>query len=115
MRKSASEGLPSLYALSRQIGAETDLQRVLQTVVKTVAEAVDAEAAIFMPDPVTNLLIDIASTPPLSAPLDDKERAMTHWVLEHGQRAGKGTDTLSGAEHLFVPINTDDNTMACSP
>jgi two-component system sensor histidine kinase KdpD len=99
----------ALYELSRQIGAETDLRRVLQTVVKTVAEAVDAEALICMLDPVTKLLTDIASAPPLSAPLDDKEQAVAHWVLEHGQRAGKGTDTLSGADHLFVPITISDN------
>jgi two-component system sensor histidine kinase KdpD len=101
----------ALYELSRQIGAETDLQRVLQTVVKTVAEAVDAGATICMLDPVTNLLTDIASAPPLSAPFDDKEQAVAHWVLEHGQRAGKGTDTLSGAEHLFVPITINENNI----
>lgn len=101
----------ALYELSRQIGAETDLQRVLQTVVKTVAEAVDAEAVICMLDPVTNLLTDIASAPPLSAPFDDKERAVAHWALEHGQWAGKGTDTLGGADHVFVPIKINENNI----
>ena len=102
----------SLYALSREIAAETDLQRVLQTVVKTVAETTDGEVVIFMPDPVSAVLTEIATSTPSSDLLDDKEQGIARWVLEQGQWAGKGTGTLSGAEHLFVPIKTDEETLA---
>ena len=102
----------ALYALSRQIAAEADLQQVLRRVVEAVAEAMVAGVAIFMPDPVSDLLTEIASTHASISPLDDKEQAVAQWVLEHGQWAGKGTGTLSGAEHLFVPIKTDEETLA---
>jgi two-component system, OmpR family, sensor histidine kinase KdpD len=102
----------SLYALSREIAAEPDLQRMLQTLVKTVAETMDGEVTIFMPDPVSGVLAEIIPTTPIKTPIDDKERAVIHWVLEHGRPAGKDTDTLSAAEHLFVPIKTDEGALA---
>jgi two-component system sensor histidine kinase KdpD len=102
----------ALYALSREIAAETDLQQVLQTVVKTVAETMGGEAVMLMPDPFSTVLAEIASSPPLSFLPDNKEGAVAHWVLEHGRAAGRGTDTLGGAEHLFVPIKTDEKTVA---
>jgi two-component system, OmpR family, sensor histidine kinase KdpD len=102
----------ALYALSREIAAETDLQKVLETVVKTVAVAVGGEVVIFVPDPVGGVLTEIASTTPSGAQLDDKEQGIARWVLEDGKWAGKGTGTLSGAEHLFVPIRTYEETLA---
>ncbi len=102
----------ALYALSREIAAQTDLQKVLQTVVKTVAMAVGGEVVIFMPGPVGGVLAEIANTTPSMARLDDKEQGIARWVLEDGKWAGKGTNTLSGAEHLFVPIKTDEETLA---
>jgi two-component system sensor histidine kinase KdpD len=102
----------ALYALSRQIAAEADLQQVLRRVVETMAVAMGGEVAIFMPDPVSGALTEIANSAPSSARLDDKERGIAHWVLEHGQWAGKGTGTLSGAEHLILPIKTDEETLA---
>ena len=102
----------ALYALSREIAAQTDLRKVLRTVVKTVAVAVGGEVVIFMPDPVGGVLTEIANTTPSMARLDDKEQGIARWVLEDGKWAGKGTGTLSGAEHLFVPIKTDEETLA---
>ncbi|HME45869.1 MAG TPA: DUF4118 domain-containing protein [Syntrophorhabdales bacterium] len=102
----------SLYALSREIAAQTDLQRVLQTLAKTVAEATDGEVIIFMPHPAGGTLTEIANTTPSMERLDDKEQGIARWVLEDGKWAGKGTGTLSGAEHLFVPIRTDEETLA---
>ena len=32
------------------------------------------------------------------------------WVLEHGKMAGKGTDTLPGADALYLPLNAE---MGC--
>jgi two-component system sensor histidine kinase KdpD len=80
--------------------------------VKTVAVAVGGEAVIFVPDPVGGVLTEIANTTSSSAQLDDKEQGIARWVLEDGKWAGKGTGTLSGAEHLFVPIRTDQETLA---
>jgi two-component system sensor histidine kinase KdpD len=36
--------------------------------------------------------------------LDDRELAVARWVFEHGSAAGRGTNTLPGAESLHVPL-----------
>ncbi|HUJ89016.1 MAG TPA: DUF4118 domain-containing protein, partial [Syntrophorhabdales bacterium] len=102
----------ALYALSREIAAQTDLRKVSQAVVKTVSVAVGGEVMIFVPDPVSGVLTEIANTSPSMVRLDDKEQGIARWVLEDGKWAGKGTGTLRGAEHLFVPIKTDEETLA---
>lgn len=35
-----------------------------------------------------------------------EEEAIAQWVFDHGQRAGKGTDTLSGATALYLPLKS---------
>ena len=34
----------------------------------------------------------------------DKEQAVARWVIDHGKPAGASTDTLSGAEGFYVPL-----------
>jgi len=34
-----------------------------------------------------------------------KEQAVAKWVLEHGKKAGMGTDTLPGSAGLYIPLN----------
>lgn len=104
--------MAALYALSRKIAAEADLQQLLQTLVKTMGDVTGGEALLLMPDPVSGLPSERASNAPLQTSLDAKERAVAHWVLEHGKDAGRGTDTLDGAEHLFMPITTEEKTVA---
>ena len=36
--------------------------------------------------------------------LPPSEYAVAAWVQEHGQAAGRSTDTLPGAENLFLPL-----------
>ena len=38
--------------------------------------------------------------------LDDHERGVARWVLDHGEPAGHGTGTLPAARHTFVPLRT---------
>ena len=66
----------SLYALGREIAAQTDLEQILRTFVSTIAEVVQGQAIILMPGAGDGALVEIASEPPgLSMP-DDKERAV---------------------------------------
>ncbi|PRR75774.1 sensor histidine kinase [Neomoorella humiferrea] len=101
----------ALYALSRKMAAETDIEGILKTVVKTVAETVDGEAVIFMPDAAGKL--EVRATVPSSPEkwLDNNEYAVAGWVFTHEQIAGRGTDTLAGADGLYLPLKADENNL----
>jgi two-component system sensor histidine kinase KdpD len=43
--------------------------------------------------------------------LHAQERAVAQWVLEHGERAGLGTDTLPGAHALYLPLQASEGTI----
>jgi len=45
-------------------------------------------------------------TPGPGATLGDHEMAVATWAFEHGQPAGRGTDTLPGASLRYLPLST---------
>ena len=42
-------------------------------------------------------------------PVDEHLRTLPDWVYRTGEPAGRGTETLSGADALFLPIETDQH------
>ncbi|BCV21982.1 sensor histidine kinase [Moorella sp. Hama-1] len=102
----------ALYALSRKMAAAADMEGLLKAVVETVAETIDGEAVIFMPDAAGGLVVRATSPSPPAKWLDNNECAVARWVFTHGQFAGRGTDTLAGAEGLYLPLRTDNNNLA---
>lgn len=102
----------ALFALSHKIAAETDLNRVLQTVVTTVSQNIGASSAILMPGPPYNALTIVVYSSAGSTDMDHKERSIAQWVFEHRQRAGQGTNVLAGASQLFIPIYEGETSLA---
>ena len=102
----------ALYALSREIVAETDLQQVLRKTVKTVADSMDGKTMVLLHDHEADVLYEVAAEPPDSTLPDEKELAVAHWVLEHGQPAGRETETIGEARAFFFPIKAEECTMA---
>ncbi len=102
----------ALYSLSRQIAAKADLDEVLKAFSKTVAETVGGQVSIIMPAAEDGALSPVASYPPDAALYGDKERAVVHWVLEQGKRAGRGTETLREAAELVFPVKAGKLTLA---
>ena len=39
---------------------------------------------------------------------DSAEAAVAAWAYQHGQVTGKSTETLPGAEYLYIPLKTGD-------
>lgn len=101
----------ALYALSRKMAVATSLEDLLKTVVQTVAETIDGAAVVFMPGTGDGLAARAAAPSRPEAWLDDKENAVAKWVFNHGQLAGRGTDTLAGAEGLYLPLKAEENNL----
>jgi len=95
----------ALYALSREIAAVAELDPVLDSVARKVADTVEGQVVVLLPD--SGKLALRANSAAGESFLDENEWAVATWVFEHGQKAGRGTDTLSAAAGLYLPLRTD--------
>lgn len=108
--RSREERTATLYSLSRQMAAETDIRKLLGAVVEAVENALGTSSVIYMPDKEGRLEIQTISTDTASL-TTKRERAVASWVFENGKFAGKGTETLSGAEGIYVPLKIEQKKL----
>lgn len=92
----------SLYGLSRDLAVAANVQEILSAL-KTNADTMFARQV--------NVLLPAADAPlkPVGADelgLDENERAVAVWAFEHGQPAGRDTDTLPASKMRFMPLRT---------
>ncbi|WP_425804606.1 ATP-binding protein [Desulfitobacterium sp. Sab5] len=92
----------SLYSLSREITAVSDLDTVLESVVKKVSDIIKGQVVILVPEKKGQLALRACSNSEVI--FEENERAVATWVFENNQSAGKGTDTLGGAEGFYLPL-----------
>ena len=68
---------------------------------RIVSEAFQVDTAILLPDQ-DGKVTQQADLGSFTAP--ETELGIAQWVFDHGQKAGEGTDTLSGAKALYMPL-----------
>jgi two-component system sensor histidine kinase KdpD len=103
--------MAALYALSREIAATNELEQVLEQVVRKVAESVESQVVILLPGDENKLVVRAKSDAQQKILVDENEKAVAIWVYEHGQTAGRGTDTLVGADCTYVPMRTEQGIL----
>jgi two-component system sensor histidine kinase KdpD len=91
-----------LYELGRDLTVAADLEAIAQAAISHVGQTFSREVAVFLPD--NNHLKVFAASPGLS--ISDNDQAVATWVFEHGQVAGRGTDTLPEAVLRYQPLKT---------
>jgi two-component system sensor histidine kinase KdpD len=91
-----------LYELGRDLTVAADLDAVTQAAIFHVGQTFSREVAVFLP--VNNDLAVYALSPGLV--ISDNEKAVATWVFEHGQEAGRGTETLPEASMRYQPLKT---------
>ncbi len=97
----------ALYALSREIAAVSDLSPVLESVTRKIAETVQGQVVAILPDKGGQLQLQATTDPQGKFLLGENERAVATWAFEHGEIAGRGTETLDGADALYLPLRTE--------
>ena len=102
----------ALYSLSQQMASQTDLNEIATLFARTLAEATGGRVSILMPDRGGLVLREVATHPHGGTSLNDKERAVVQWVLEHGRPAGRGTEILRHASELVFPAKAGTKTIA---
>jgi two-component system sensor histidine kinase KdpD len=92
----------TLYALSRDLASAFGLDKILNVVIHHVGETLNAEIAILVPEG-ESLEVKASSS---GFSLGEKQKSVALWTFRNGQMAGRGTDTLSSAEILYIPLQT---------
>jgi two-component system sensor histidine kinase KdpD len=89
----------ALYALSRRLAQARDARELADAVTGQVSETLGVPATVLLPDDAGGF----AALGDGPAP-GDAAQGVARWVLEHADPAGMGTDTLPGADALYLPI-----------
>ncbi len=91
----------SLYALSREIGLADSREALLESAARHVRDVFAAKVAVFLPRHDEGIEAFLADEEFMrDAPADGAELA---WLRQ--RPTGAGTDTMSAAPALFVPLN----------
>ncbi|HLJ61958.1 MAG TPA: sensor histidine kinase KdpD [bacterium] len=91
-----------LYALSNDLAAARDVDRIVDVVLRHLAATFGRDGAVLLP-------AGESLRPALMAPkfpLDENELAVATYAFRHGEPAGYGTDTLPGARARYLPLKT---------
>ena len=97
-----------LYDLSRKLAESRKKEEMAQFSAQKASEILGFPTAIFVRDDSgLKLLVPSSSAFELS----QNEQAVASWVVDHGQPAGRSTDTLSGSHGYYVPLNGSNGTL----
>jgi two-component system sensor histidine kinase KdpD len=94
-----------LYAMSRELAATRGVAAMARVAVRHVADVFDCTAVVLLPD--ANGKLHYPAEPPLEASFARADLSIAQWVVDHGKRAGLGTDTLPAAPALYVPLSDE--------
>ena len=112
--KQREKSVRALYEFSRQIAAITDSDYIAQELSKYSKDTIDRETVVLIPSENESLVVKTccsnAEKAATEKKLPESEFAVASWVYEHGQIAGRSTETLPGARYLFVPLISGNKT-----
>jgi two-component system, OmpR family, sensor histidine kinase KdpD len=98
----------SLYAFSRKLSGAGLLDDVLWATAYQAAVMLKVRVVLLLPE---NDSIAVKAGYPPEDILDEADLAAAKWAWEHNRAAGRGSDTLPGAQWLFLPMRTGRATM----
>lgn len=93
----------TLYALSRDLAVAADVDDILQVLKTNAAVMFGRSVNVLLPDGAGTELVSMTRD---TVELDPNERAVAVWAFQHGQPAGRDTDTLPAAQIRFIPLRT---------
>jgi two-component system sensor histidine kinase KdpD len=97
-----------LYAMSRELAVTRGIESMASVAVRHVAEVFQCKAVVLLPDTTGKLQYPRGEAPDNAFRRADL--AVAQWVADHGRRAGLGSDTLSAAPALYVPLGDERRT-----
>jgi two-component system, OmpR family, sensor histidine kinase KdpD len=101
----------TLYDLSKELAAISEVGEFATTLTREVARAVASDTVFYMRDSDSQPQLFAASDDSSPIARDKAEKAVAIWAFEHGHEAGATTDTLPGSAGLFIPVKLDDTVL----
>jgi two-component system, OmpR family, sensor histidine kinase KdpD len=95
----------TLYALSRDLSVAEGLDEIARAVTTSINQTFGREVILFMPENQGNQRLKAYASNP-KYEIDDHELAVAVWSFQHGQSAGRGTDTLASSDVRYIPMKT---------
>ncbi len=95
--------ITELYDFSILLGGATDIESVIRISAGYIEEQLGAKSAFILTDDTGGLHPEVHSGSSLDA--DENMHGVAEWVFKNRKHAGTGTDTLSQANGLFIPLN----------
>ncbi|MGA2915415.1 MAG: sensor histidine kinase KdpD [Sedimentisphaerales bacterium] len=92
-----------LYSLSRDLAKSSRPDELFQILLSHIQDFFKCPGVIFIAGSA-NKTPSVLTAVSGGRDLAVKEQAVAGWVQEHRKIAGKGTDTFSGSEGLYVPL-----------
>lgn len=99
----------ALYELSQGLATVSDPAEIARTSVGHVQSAFNSPAALFLPETAGERLAIQAATPDFHP--EPEGHAVADWVFRHGQPAGRLTDTLTGVNGYYLPLQTSGQVL----
>lgn len=98
----------ALYRLGRKLAGISGHDFLAAETERAVAEMFGGEAVVFVPrDGQLRPILDHRAR----FAADEAEIAVAQWVFDHGEIAGRGTDTLPAAAALYLPMASPNATV----
>ncbi len=97
-----------LYALSRDLAAADGMRAVIKAIRTHIEADFGRDVIVFLPEG-NNILRPYSDDP--EAPSDETELSLAVWVYQHGEPAGRGTDTLPAANARYIPLKTSQRVI----
>jgi two-component system, OmpR family, sensor histidine kinase KdpD len=90
----------ALYAMSRELASTRGREKLIDIASKHLQDVFEARVAVLLPDAEGHIsALGQTAAPP------EVDTAVGQWVYDHGQLAGRGTDTLPGSKALYLPLS----------
>lgn len=97
------ENTQVVYSLSRDLAKSSRPDELFQILLSHIQDFFKCPSAVFVPNSNNKDLTILTAVSRGREPAS-KEQAVAAWVYERRKMAGKGTDTFSGSEGLYVPL-----------
>ena len=99
----------ALYKLTKELSGETRWMEVGRRATEIAREVFGAKVVLFFPEEPGRISFRRRTTDEL--PIPTSEEAIAQWVFDHGQKAGKGMDTLPGATAFYLPLKGSQSVL----